>query len=481
MNERKLWMVWIGLALAVAAAFGLWTGSDVEPGIVAAAQEHPDSGSQAPVLLSSEEAEPHLRVVDSAPDAPPEVMPDDDELIAALRALGSLDEYTSGDVPAIEARVNELTMAVITPIGRLQRAIELLTNGRLTEDPTLASAPERGALRGLVFGSLMHRHGQRPGSKLRAGNPEPVVALALEGAPTWTEAVRGRLLHLAEAFSTEKGRFLTERHIRHVVELRALHPDIGPFYSTLLGYILKDMPKVDQHLLLDILQGDQEDPILVRLALEQLFGQGKDQLAMGLARAFLTGQDTPLPLRSAVLRAVASAAPMDMALDCSQEFSKGGELGLALTLSYRAGGHEAVLERYSALVVAGSEPEFRRLLISGVSDSSVLLGVAETDPEPKVRGQALITASGLREFNSQGECLDLLESSLGLPPDDPTGLPPHYTAMAVTNITRRNMASSDPLFKRSIRLLEDLLERGTLDERAKSRVHAELDRLGISH
>jgi hypothetical protein len=132
-------------------------------------------------------------------------------------------------------------------------------------------------------------------------------------------------------------------------------------------------------------------------------------------------------------------------------------------------------------VVAGSEPEFRRLLISGVSDSSVLLGVAETDPEPKVRGQALISASGLREFNSQGECLDLLESSLGLPPDDPTGLPPHYMAMAVTNITRRNMASSDPLFKRSVRLLEDLLEGGTLDEHTKSTVLAELDRLGISH
>jgi hypothetical protein len=131
--------------------------------------------------------------------------------------------------------------------------------------------------------------------------------------------------------------------------------------------------------------------------------------------------------------------------------------------------------------MAGSEPEFRRLLISGVSDPSVLLGVAETDPEPKVRGQALITASGLLEFKSQDECLGLLESSLDLPPDDPTGLPPHYTAMAVTNITRRNMASSDPLFKRSIRLFEDLLERGTLDESAKSRVHAELDRLGISH
>jgi hypothetical protein len=43
------------------------------------------------------------------------------------------------------------------------------------------------------------------------------------------------------------------------------------------------------------------------------------------------------------------------------------------------------------------------------------------------------------------------------------------------------MASSDPLFKRSVRLLEDLLEGGTLDEHTKSTVLAELDRLGISH
>ena len=132
------------------------------------------------------------------------------------------------------------------------------------------------------LGSLLHRHGQRSKSRLRASSPEKVVCLALEGAPTWTPAVRDQLLYLANACATGKGRFVTGKHIRLVVELRALHPDLRSFYSELLGFIMVDLPKVDQHLLLDILQGDQEDPLLVRLALKQLFDQGKAQLAQQL-------------------------------------------------------------------------------------------------------------------------------------------------------------------------------------------------------
>ena len=153
MNERKRWLVWGGFVLGVVTLVGWWLQPVPGSEGVTADQPGKSSGMDTSVSLASEQGAVPVRVADLASETEPEMLLGDEDLIAALRALGSLDENTGGTVSAIERRVDDLTMAVISPIGRLQRAVELLTEGRLTEDPTLTSAPERGAVRGLVLGS----------------------------------------------------------------------------------------------------------------------------------------------------------------------------------------------------------------------------------------------------------------------------------------------------------------------------------------
>ncbi len=479
MNERRRWLVWGGFVLGVVTLVGWW--SQPVPGSEGVTRDQPGkgSGTDTSVSLVSEQGAAPVRVADLASQTEPEMLLGDEDLIAALRALGSLDENTGGDVSAIERRVDELTMAVISPIGRLQRAVELLTEGRLTEDPTLTSAPERGAVRGLVLGSLLHRHGQRSKSRLRASSPEKVVCLALEGAPTWTPAVRDQLLYLANACATDKGRFVTGKHIRLVVELRALHPDLRSFYSELLGFIMVDLPEVDQHLLLDILQGEQEDPLLVRLALKQLFDQGKAQLAIGLARALLDGEDTRNRVRVAALWAVAGSAPMDLALDFVTEFGRDGDLTVSMALTHRPGGEDAVLERYSELVMAGAAGDTRRLLIAGVTNPSVLLGVAQTDPAASVRSQAIMSGTGIAEVHNPEQWLDLLEQSVGVTSGDSGAMSRNEAAYAGINILKQGTSKGSPMFKRAAQLLEDLLDEGALSEGTAGIVRKELIAMGL--
>ena len=96
MNERKRWWVWGGFVLGVVTLVGWW--SQPVPASEGVTRDQPgkDSGTDTSVSLASEQGAAPVRIADLASQTEPEMLLGDEDLIAALRALGSLDENTGG-------------------------------------------------------------------------------------------------------------------------------------------------------------------------------------------------------------------------------------------------------------------------------------------------------------------------------------------------------------------------------------------------
>jgi hypothetical protein len=172
---------------------------------------------------------------------------------------------------------------------------------------------------------------------------------------------------------------------------------------------------------------------------------------------------------------------MEKALDFLLEFGKGSDGGVGVALVQRPGGTEAAMNRYSELVIAGGAPDMRRLLISGMSDPVVLLGVAATDPVADVRGQALLAVSASGDPEVWHKCLGLLEQSIGAPQESAQSSAPYQAAYSAVNLAKRSLGRDAAVLDRAADLLRNLLDGGALDQRTGDFVRAELEGLGLGH
>ncbi len=308
---------------------------------------------------------------------------DDAALLGLLRAAGRA--WSEGDTQALTGPLEALLSSPHTP----RRVLEMLEQARLRS----GSQEQQGAILAIGFGLA---HAGRTG------------ALALDGRPLTRDVLESltRIEHepgvaLAQfASRLRAGDRLSvgAKWIATIVSLRERVPEhaenLEPFLRAILdGDESIEVPAEDLPAL-SLVVSTSNDPLAVEAALAVLVA-GDPDLFIPIAEDLRAHSGGNRELRLAAVGAVAARAPVDAAAASMARMASSELYAQFAQLGSRDGGMEAAQKQYSALVAANSDPDARKMLVSamGAEKTDVLVGIAQTDPDPTVRHQALLTAS----------------------------------------------------------------------------------------
>lgn len=416
-------MRWIAACVACLALALLWEGWSTR-----SAPELPlqaGARSSAPALDPSaleDEAARAPRASEATPAGPPLPIesPADEDLVELLRRVASA--YAAEDVPALAASLERI---LIEP-ARGEETLELLAHGGLREEE-LARA---GAV--LALGAAVSRYAVADGRIAVDGHAFTVRVL--EGL---AEVLPPEQQDLAEQLIQAQAgeRYVLDlSYLGAILELRRRHPELAEVYSSLLVHMaenLREGHELEEFRTLFLERG--EDPTAVKLALSALLRTDAGTW-LPLAESLFADSQDDARLQSAIAHAIATAAPVAQASEALARLAR-PELYLEFSLlGLRAGGREAIEERYSELVGSGSAAVARRMLISALrgEEEQLLVGIARTDPDPDVRTQALLTTSLGRA--SSAALLDELEAQHARRADPREGLPSSRVLLVAGNV-----------------------------------------------
>jgi hypothetical protein len=217
-----------------------------------------------------------------------------------------------------------------------------------------------------------------------------------------------------------------------ILQLRWAHPESRHIYDLLLQALLGS-EEADSAVIARLLFSGEEDPGLLRVALLRLL---KDDPAhwFGVASEWYERADS-IPMRAAIASAVAAAAPTRDAARFLAQAASPLLHAQAASLAARDGGMDSLSHEYEARLSAGDDPSARRALVSGLArDSDLCLGIARTDPDRSVRGQALLSAT---VRSSSREALDVIEAAWQAADDERYGVAPRHLVWSAANAVSR--------------------------------------------
>jgi hypothetical protein len=230
-------------------------------------------------------------------------------------------------------------------------------------------------------------------------------------------------------------------YLGKILELRSRHPDQAQVFSVLLTHIaeeLKGGQGYEQFYALFV--NDTTDPVAVRVSLSVLL-QSRGSTFLPLAEEMFAHAKGNRALRSAITQAIAASAPVEDAaksLSHMADYYQAAEFDI---LGSRPGALEAIGAQYTDLVAGNSNPLARTMLVSGmhVEKENALLGIATTDPDAGVRGQALLTLTRTRPVTDQ--TLDTLVQAYDNRQDPKLGIPMVNALGAAGNILLHSTGS----------------------------------------
>jgi hypothetical protein len=380
-------IVHLALALAAASGLGLCLLLAARGGLRAdsAAPHGPapvHTGEAAPPALAAAAgpAAARRRAADSAPggSAPAEGAAQAsslrDRLAAVARAEGAQD------APAFDAALR----AVIDAREGLAPVLDGLAEGAWEAD----GLAFRGAIVALVVAA----------ARDAAAGGTAELSNALVALPGLPERARSELVG-ALSETQVAGRWLCgARELALVARACRAHPGLSGELCLMLAHLEDDaagLPAV-RALLLE-LASDASLPELAAVALRALFALDASEAELALealrARGGLSGQ-----ARLALAEAVGRRATPERAIELlAREGGIAERLGM-FALGEREEAREALRERYNQLVQAAPDGALRVALVGAMhrEETEVLRGIAESDPSPLVREQALLTLTATR-------------------------------------------------------------------------------------
>jgi hypothetical protein len=126
-------------------------------------------------------------------------------------------------------------------------------------------------------------------------------------------------------------------------------------------------------------------------------------------------------------------------------------------LGSRPGGTDALVDEYNNLSMLDANAGIRQMLVAGMSSlgSDTLLGVARTDLDADVRGQALVTMTGFDQ-GATLEAIDILRRGHTEQADPNVGIPDHQILSAARNIAALARDGGGPLLQESVGVMRDI-------------------------
>lgn len=345
----------------------------------------PSSRSAQPEATILEIAETQARTTSGTPPEAREGGSDararDLGLVERLRAVARA--HAQSEIETLEANLE----ALLRDPRDASAVLELLGEGGLADD----SAAMQGAVLTILAGVSLYNQPAWSGPEESRDFLGRVLD-SLPGVPMpWLEQlVRG----LAEARAGGSP-ILGLAHLPRILGLRAENPELAPVISLLLEHVadeLKDAGGYEQ--LYSLLLGEQNDPTAVGISLSALLASQPEAFLPVAEEMHARAREDPA-LASAITQAIAASAPVDQAAAALTRMTDGKQFLEFLTLGTREGALESLSSEYSALVAQGDHPQARTMLVAGMgaAEEEVLLGIAATDSDPRVRAQALLTGS----------------------------------------------------------------------------------------
>ena len=405
------------------------------------ASRRTDEASTAKVDRSTEAAEPTLQLVGgeaptrrSSARAPAWT---DGALIAALAALGEVEGLD-------DQRLVPRADPILKIPSRVERSLRLLADDRLVDDPISLSLPERGAILALGLASATYgRSGSKMPFEVHRVDRFAFVSQVLTAFPSLRPVVARGLVDLLERLRLAERPVLGPEFLDLLVELREGNPSLGDLFDRLIEQCTAELPPDERQRIASEFAAEENDAELVKIALTELLAGEEGARYLELARTRLEDENTPPDVRNAILEALAVAAPIQDAIDLiSREESISSQVMMS-QVAARAGGDEALLDAYDErLAFGGSALERENIVfgLMGTGNGQALLDIARTDPDPRVRGRAILMGS-LESTSANEEVLAAILDGRDQKDDPFIGLPDASVSSALSNLAmnaRRN-------------------------------------------
>lgn len=191
-----------------------------------------------------------------------------------------------------------------------------------------------------------------------------------------------------------------------LLRMRAAFPDQRAAFSALFAGLGDSLAPEERDRLFGALTGDVSDPVLLGTALRNLLRGQNPLAALALARALFDDPRTPVDARRAIAEAVASALedPFEAARFLAERVGQLPDMLAAFgALGASADGFAGLDSEYSQLAAGGSNAAARELAVFGMGvaagdHSDRLREIARSDPDARVRGQALLSLTSSRDW-----------------------------------------------------------------------------------
>lgn len=374
---------------------------------------------------------------------------DDEELIAALTRLGELGQPD----PRLGVRVGEL----LERPSRAERTLVLVQGTRLTDGNQALTLPERGAVLALGFAAATYgRPGKDAPPEVRAVDRLAFVTSMIEALPRMRLAVAARLVSLVERLRLDGQPAIGPAFLEILLDCRRLNPSVRPMLDTLLEECTAELPPEEMTALAHLFVHGTDDPTMAGLAFAELLGGDDGAVFLQLATLRLGDRAVLGPVRSAILEAVACAAPVREAVETLAKHLGPGSADVLIQLARREGGTEALIDGYDQRLHPSGSAEERRWLLIGLEQGGqpdLLLDIARSDPSREVRGQALISLT-LDPNAATPETLEALLMGRSRPGDPFLGLGLADATIAISNLALHSQRNGDLAL--SARAIEEL-------------------------
>ena len=499
MGRRLRPLAWTAAAALLAVGILLLARSGPRPDPVVGTALGEDS-SAAPELVAGQGSPAPRRAIPGEPEeggasSPGAALPPPPgDLVAQLVAVALAEQavFGAGDNPA-----PELLVALEDALGPLlfhpevmPRILDLLRAGELR--PRVDHLPaeegariagklgieEYGAVRALYWAILAYvaPYGAVKDAGLGVDGAAFVMEVLL-ALPDIAEPVLSHLLHMLTEARLDEALVLDATYLEEILRLRALFPGHEGVFSSLLVSMGEGMSPEERTSFFQVFLPDVEDPILLGVTLRNLLQGADPAFALWLAGERFDDAAVTPEMRDAIASAVVEASADPFA---AVEFLTTRAEAMAsmphLFLSLGTQGEEATLaleSKYHELLLDGADSGARRLVVSGMrgADPEQVLEIARNDPDPGVRGQALMTVSANSGAPLPGELLALREAYTGAD----NGIRASQAMGAASNLARRARANGQEDLKReAVSFLVNMAEDRRLSGGTRRTVLAEL-------
>lgn len=432
--------------LAVIAATLLKTGY-LKAGAAKPEPARTAAGEQVDEALVAE-AEEAVRQP-AAPGGPEHPELSDEELRALLLMIAA-----ARDESDIEEALKPIAL---NPKSGL-RVLAMLEQGLLKTSVSDLSEEERGAVQALVFLAAIYNGGESTGFLQAEGvhvDGRAFLVKVLRALPNIPSPAKGALAEGLGSVTIEGEHLIDMTYLDEILQLRSKSPDDRELFSALLENMAGELSESERQDFYTLFVTEIDDPTMVRVALSNLLQGAQAERFAALAQLLLDehGHESPA-LRREILGAVAASAPPKLAAEFLGKNAASDLLAEFHNLGGRPGGLDALADEYNSLVAGGLRPEARKLLVSGMEGEELLVGIAKTDPDPVVRGQALLTAT-LDSAGASGIVFDTLESAWLNRGDGAAGMPTYQIISSAGNLANPGQHSPENS-KKAVALLKTI-------------------------